>query len=175
MAKHVSDDALLDAAEDAATDEVRGHLHSCVECASKVEELRGTLGVVRGAGAPEPPSEYWDAFRRQVAERAREAEPHRFFRLWVPTLALAAGALLVTLALPRGTHPPATHLLPAWSAVPADEETVMTAVKGLEPSREDVAAVIGTTTVADEVASLSDEERLEVSRALRAEMKGGAL
>src|SRR5512143_1337591 len=104
MVKHLSDDALLDAAEHAATEGVREHLLSCVECASKVEELQGVIGVVRSAGAPEPPSEYWDAFRRQIAQRVQETEPHRLFRLWMPTLALAAGALLVALVLPRGAH-----------------------------------------------------------------------
>ena len=174
MPKHLSDDALLDAAERAGT-EVPEHLLSCVECRSKVEELRGAFEAVRSAGAPEPPPEYWTAFRRQVAARVREEEPRRAFRLWVPALALAAGALVLALALPRGAREAPPRNLPAWSAIPADEETVMTAVQGLQPSREDVAAVIGTSTVAEEVANLSDEERVELSRALRAEMKGGAL
>jgi hypothetical protein len=51
----------------------------------------------------------------------------------------------------------------------------MTALQGLEPSSEDLASAAGAATIADEVAGLSDEERLELTQALRVEMKGGTL
>jgi anti-sigma factor RsiW len=174
MSKHLQDHGLLDAVEGEGTEDAREHLRSCGECASKVEGLRHTLEAVRDAGAPEPPPEYWDALRRQIARRVQEGEPRRSSWLWVPGLALAAGALGVALVLPAARRA-TIQTLPAWSAIRADEDTVMTALRGLEPSGEDLESVGGTTSVVEEVASLSDEEGVELSRALRAEMKGGAL
>lgn len=176
MSRHLRDDALLDAAEDERAEGALAHLRECGECASKVEGIRRTLAGVRDAGAPEPSADYWDALRRQVARRVREESgPRRHSWLWVPGLALAAGALALAIALPHGVRSTPIRTVPAWSPAPADEDTVMTALQGLAPSGDDVAVAIGTTTVADELASLSDEERVEISRALRAEMKGSAL
>jgi hypothetical protein len=175
MSRHLQDDALLDAVEHEGSESAREHLQSCGECASKVASLRHALEAVRGAVAPEPPPEYWGTLRRQIALRVQESEPRRLSWMWVPGLALAAGVLALALALPQGARRIPVRTVPAWSAVSPGEDTVMTALQGLGPSREDLAAVIGTTTVAEEVASLSDEERAELSQALRADMKGGAL
>lgn len=177
MSRHLQDEALLDMVEHAGSDEARGHLRACPECASRVADLRRTLEAVRDAGVPEPPPAYWGALRREIARQVGEGESSHAWtsvRFWAPGLALA-GALGVALVMAPSTIRAPHPTVPAWSAVPENEETVMTALQGLEPSSEDLASAAGAATIADEVAGLSDEERLELTQALRVEMKGGTL
>jgi len=178
MSSHLQDEALLDAVEHAGSDEARGHLRACPECASRVADLRRTLEAVRDAGVPEPPPAYWNTLRREIARQVGEGESPRTWArvgLWAPGLALAAGVLGVVLVMAPATSRTPRPAVPAWSAVPENEEAVMTALQGLEPSSEDLASVAGAGSIADEVAGLSDEERLELAQALRVEMKGGTL
>jgi hypothetical protein len=179
MTRHLSDEMALEAVDSGPRDEAKAHLAACAECELKVEELRSTLHAVRAFGVPEPPAEYFAALRREVRRRI-DAEPAGgWWRtwLWLPVLATAgAMALIVALALApaqRGrVAPPA---LPAWTAAPADEDVALTALRGLEPTPEDVAVATGQLGIANEVVSLSDEESADLAQAVRTEIRSGAL
>jgi hypothetical protein len=178
MPRHLSDAMIVDAVEGGGAAAAQEHVVSCSQCARKVADARSTLEGVRGTVVPEPPEEYFAALRREIGRRIDSEAPGRMGWerwLWLPALALG-GAMALVLALghvERAGAPAPT--LPAWTAVPANEDLAMTALSGLGPSPEDVPYATGDAGLADEVAALSEEESVALVQALRAEMRSGAL
>jgi anti-sigma factor RsiW len=79
----------------AATSETDQHLHSCAECAGKLEEFRKTMALLDEWQAPEP-SPYFDV-RFQARLREEMARPAVGWLRWVrrPALAVSLAAIMV--------------------------------------------------------------------------------
>jgi hypothetical protein len=179
MARHLSEVNLVDAAEDAASPDVAAHLQGCADCAARVGLLRSAL-VELGEGAVLEPSERRLADLRRAIGRRLDAQggpgASRAWQrwLWVPVAALGAAAVVMVAVGPPAPTRQALRTLPAWTVPAENEDLAMTAVSGLDPSADDVAVVTGDGGVAEQVASLSDDETAALVQALRTEM-GGSL
>jgi anti-sigma factor RsiW len=79
----------------AATSETEQHLHSCAECAGKLEEFRKTMTLLDEWQAPEP-SPYFDV-RFQARLREEMAKPAAGWLQWIrrPALAVSLVAVMV--------------------------------------------------------------------------------
>ena len=179
MSRHLTDERLMDVLEGAAEAEARGHLESCLSCASRVEEARRGLALANDADMPEPSPLYWDAFRRSV-ERLIEAERRgrSWRRIWLPVLAAAAGLAVIVPALrgPARKPPPPVVVLAAWSALPpAEEDAGLAVLEGLALADADLPVVEGQRSMAEALAGLSDEEAREVRDVLRQRLDEGDL
>jgi hypothetical protein len=178
MTRHLSDEMAVDLALGALPDASQAHLANCVDCGRKIEEMRETLDAVRADRMDEPSAEYFVAFRRHLGRRIAESAEGRWRPLlWLPALAVAgAMALVLALAVGPGEGPrPSASLLPAWTPASADEGLAFTAVRGLEPTPEDVAVATGQLGIANEVAGLSDDESADLAQAVKTEIRSGAL
>jgi hypothetical protein len=167
MARHVTDETLLDVLEGTADAESRRHAEACAACAEKVEEARGGRAVAREAEVPEPSPLYWEALRRNVERRIEKDSTPRSWRwAWLPVVATAAAVLLVLPVL-RPPFPPApAPLLPAWSALPpVDQDAGLAVLEGLDIADADLSAD-GERDVVESLADLSDEEARAFQAAL---------
>lgn len=167
MARHVTDETLLDALEGTADAESRRHAEACAACAERVEEARGGRVLAREAEVPEPSALYWEAFRRNVGRRIESDSAGRSWR-WacLPVVAAAAAVLLAVPAL-RPPFSPAP-VLPAWSALPpADQDAGLAVLEGLDIAEADLSAVDGERDMIESLADLSDEEARAFQDALR--------
>ena len=76
-----------------AYDRVAQHLDACPACRAARDDIRRTLGALRGS-APEPPVIHWARYRaevhRKLEDRLARAGAHRWWR-WPVPLALSAG------------------------------------------------------------------------------------
>jgi len=175
MARHLSEDEIIDSLEERAGPAVRGHLESCGACAATLALAAEGLTVAREAEVPEPSPLYWEAFRRQVGRRiGTEAPPRR--RAWLLPLATAAAAMLVAVPLLKSRvlerPPAAAPVLPAWSALPpAEEDDGLAVLKGLALAESDVVSVRDGRGVDDVLTELSDDETTALADALRRELK----
>jgi hypothetical protein len=174
MTAHLKDERLVEALEAGGLqDETsRRHLRDCESCGARVRELEET-------DVPEPSPLYWEAFRRQIASRLDEApRPFAGRRFWIPGLAAVAAAGLVVASLvpwsPSGTSTASPRPLPAWSALPEDDDAALTVLQGLAPSDDDLDS-LGAGGVADRLAGLSDEDSRSLAEALRGEWEGRKL
>ena len=79
----------------AASSETEQHLHSCAECAGKLQEFRKTMALLDEWQAPEP-SPYFDV-RFQARLREEMAKPQAGWLQWIrrPALAVSLAAILV--------------------------------------------------------------------------------
>ncbi len=180
MARHVSDDRLVDVLEgrDAAD---RAHVEACPQCRARLREAQDALALAAGAGMPEPPPLYWESLRRQVSRRIEEEAAGRppFWRgFWLgPALAAAAVLVGIVTFLPRGTHQPtpaSERRLPAWSALPpADEDEGLDFLRAVAPAVADAAPASICSGVAECVAVLSDEESQALTKSLREDLDQG--
>lgn len=160
MARHVTDETLLDVLEGTAEAESRGHAESCAACAARVEEARGGRALARAAEVPEPSPLYWEAFRRNVGRRIESESAGRSWRwAWLPVVAAAAAMLLAVPALRPALSTAPAPVLPAWSALPpADQDAGLAVLEGLDIADADLSAVDGERGVVESLADLSDEE-----------------
>jgi hypothetical protein len=167
MARHVTDETLLDVLEGTADAESRRHVEACVACAERVEEARGGRALAREAEVPEPSPLYWDAFRRNVGRRIEKDSAGRSWRwAWLPVAAAAAAVLLAVPALRPPFSP--TPVLPAWSALPpADQDAGLAVLEGLDIADADLSAVEGERDMIESLADLSDDEARAFQDALR--------
>ena len=167
------------------------HLQSCEACRSKLAELRATLAAAAAVDVPEPSPLFWDHFSARV-HRAVEAEQAdrapafgrgwswRTLSLWVGSVAVA---VLVIGFATRGRVPEAPA--PAGSLAVVAEPQAEVPDLADDPSLSlvadlvtdldwDAAVEAGLTThldVDDDVVTqLSDGERRELHRLLRAEL-----
>ena len=167
MARHVTDETLLDVLEGTADAESRRHAEACAACAERVEEARGGRELAREAEVPEPSPLYWEAFRRTVGRRIESESAGRSWRwAWLPVAATAAAVLLTVPALRPSFSP--VPVLPAWSALPpADQDAGLAVLEGLDIADADLSAVDGERDVIESLADLSDEESRAFQDALR--------
>src|SRR5438270_5943071 len=86
----------------ATTAEVEKHVHSCADCAGKLEEMRKTMTLLDEWQAPEP-SPYFDT-RLQARLREEMARPATGWLNWLrrPVWALSLAALVFAGALAIG-------------------------------------------------------------------------
>jgi hypothetical protein len=169
MARHVTDETLLDVLEGTADAESRRHAETCAACAQRVEEARGGRALAREAEVPEPSPLYWEAFRRNVGRRIETESTGRTWRwAWLPVVAAAAAVVLAVPALRPSFSPARAAVLPAWSALPpADQDTGLAVLAGLDIADADLPAVDGERDVVESLADLSDEDARAFQDALR--------
>jgi hypothetical protein len=182
MPGHLSDDRLIEALDKHGPRDERSrrHLEGCEACGAQVRELAQTLRLASDADIPEPSPLYWEAFRQQIGRRLDE-EPRSFAgkRFWIPGLtAVAAASLVIASLVPWSqtltSRAPAAHL-PAWSALPEEDDTALAVLQRLSPSDEEVDSLAGAGGVADRLADLSDDESRSLADALRGEWEGRKL
>jgi hypothetical protein len=180
MLGHLSEAALLEVLEGASSPDARAHVEACARCRGRVEEAREALALVAGgADVPEPSPLYWESMRREVARRS--AEPRR---AWLPFLLPIAAAAALVMAVPASRRlspvgpapsPSVSAALPAWSALPADEDdqdlAVLAAVARSQPDAA-LAAFDNTSSANEELFSMSEEEGKALVEALRASGQG---
>ena len=125
--------------------------------------------LARDAEVPEPSPFYWEAFRRSVERRIESDSTGRSRRwAWLPLVATAAAVLLAVPALRPALAPAPAAVLPAWSALPpADQDTGLAVLEGLDIADADLSAVEGERDVVEALADLSDDEAREFQDALR--------
>lgn len=182
MFGHLSETALLEVLEGTASPEARAHAEACSRCRGQVEEAREALALVSAAAdVPEPSPLYWESMRREVARRS--AAPRR---AWLPFLLPIAAAAALVMAVPATTWrlAPASPVasvsptLPAWSALPADEDdadlAVLAAMARSQPEAV-LAAFADTSSPREELYSMSAEDAQALVDALRASGQGSDL
>jgi hypothetical protein len=172
MKPHLTDEAVVDLATGAGEPSERAHAASCAECAARVRESLDALDLARQAEVPEPSPLYWQALRNGVSRRIAEEgrEKHRFGFL-VP-LAAAAGLVAVVLSLRAWQAPPARPVgqaqLPAWSALPLEEEDAeLSVLEGVALASSEAGEWPDANGLQGYVASLSDDEALALAESLR--------
>ncbi|MFI5183616.1 MAG: hypothetical protein ACHQNV_04395 [Vicinamibacteria bacterium] len=181
MTGHLSYEELVEALEDDAASHGRSrseHLRECEACRARVREMEQTVHLVSDAEIPEPSPLYWEAFRRQVGRRLEEeGRPFAWRRIFLPGLTAVAAASLVIVSLVPWSHTVAPKAaaapIPAWSALPEDDDTALTVLQGLGPSEDEVDAVAGGAGgVADRIVDLSEAESGALAASLRGEWEG---
>ncbi|MFI4945655.1 MAG: hypothetical protein ACHP85_20455 [Burkholderiales bacterium] len=177
MKPHLTDEAVLDLALGEAGPADRAHAAACEACGARREETRAALELARQAEVPEPSPLYWQALRSGVSRRIAEAggAPRRFGVL-VP-LAAAAGLLAAVLSL-RSSPPqqpsPSEPRLPAWSALPLEEEDDgLRVLEGLALASGDVGDWQAADGLEGYLESLTDDESRRLADSLRQQGQGG--
>ena len=176
MPGHLSEEQLIETLEGLEDAQSREHLRECGSCATRVREAGQTLRLVSDVGVPEPSPLYWEALRQQIGRRLEAERPRiGWTRFWIPGLATAVVASLAVASFvprsPMATPTPA-KALPAWSALPEEDDAALSILQGLGPSEEEVESLGGGQGVADRLAGLSDDESRSLGEALRGEWQG---
>lgn len=167
MARHVTDETLLDVLEGTAVAGSRRHVEACAACAARVEEARGGRALAREAEVPEPSPLYWEALRRNVGRRIEKDSAGRSWRWALLPMVATAAAVLLALPVMRPSFSPApAPLLPAWSALPpVDQDAGLAVLEGLDIADAELSAD-GERDVVESLADLSDEEAWAFQAAL---------
>ncbi len=145
-ARHLSNDDILDLAEQRGGPRAHAHAAACASCGSRVEALRASLADARDADVPDPSPLFWEHLSARVSA-AIDSEPQdrpspapAFLRrpAW-----LAAGGVLAAMALvvafvvrtsPVAPEPPrAAREAPVAVAVPAGDTATADEVATDEP------------------------------------------
>ncbi len=186
--KHLSAEERLALIE--ALDEPRHpHLAACDRCRAAVAAARAVLLETRALDVPEPSPLFWDRFSARVSARldeapaGAEAAARIPWRILVP-LAVGVMGLVMAVAVERERPAPATALAPAaaWDAALADAGPAADddawSVLGHLAGDFDVETLndsLGGPMSGAESAlwDLSENERAELTRLLRAEMQPG--
>ncbi|HUG53124.1 MAG TPA: hypothetical protein VMR21_05965 [Vicinamibacteria bacterium] len=177
MWRHVSDAALMDVVDGAASDRVLSHVAACRQCRVQVDEAREGLALTSRATPPEPAPMYWEVMRRQVA-RGVTAERRPHVRPRWAVAALAGAAMAAVVAVRPGPAPEPSSLpspvavLPAWSPLPSGG-AALPELEDLAPGALAGAPSLACTGVTECIASLDDEEVRALAEVLREEMGDG--
>jgi hypothetical protein len=176
MARHLSDDVLVDVMDGTAGAGDRAHAESCAQCGARLAEARLGLDLARSAEADEASPLFFEAFPARVMAATEEPPARRPVRwLFAPALLGAAAAAAIAVVVPeRATAPVTTAAaatLPAWSALPAGGDDALAALGEAGPVGSELAAE-ACLDVADCLVSLDDEETGAVAEALRVELGG---
>ena len=195
---HLAPEELIDLAEGVRAEDAVPHLQSCEVCREQVVALRATMSAVGGSpgiNVPEPSPLFWDHLSRRVREAiAAEGTPGSRFAGWrwetaVPaswrTWAMAgvAAAVLIsiyvtaprTLKLASGARDGgAAASAPLQPFGAADDPSLALFADLTEQMDSAAITEAGWSShagAADEVvASLTDDERLELQRLLEEEL-----
>jgi predicted anti-sigma-YlaC factor YlaD len=174
MTRHLADEALAEALEGRTGAEAQAHLRSCEACGVRLRDAQEALRLAAQAEVPEPSPLYWEAFRRQIGRRIAE-EPRVAFRRtwWAWGLAAVAAVVVVVLSGPsRSRMPSVVPTLPAWVALPEEDEASLSVLEGMGPSDEDLRPALADQGVAHEIAELSEEDSRSLAAALEGEWGG---
>lgn len=196
MTRHLSDEALLDLAEGGVSG--REHLDACAMCRGRVRAVRETIGVLQEDHIPEPSPLFWEHFSERVTQAVDEdpAGAHARWAMprWTWTLAAVAGAIVAVLVVmplrtPRmetvtdesaATRP--TQVTPRSNDSAADVGWALAETDASWQMVEGVAADLDLETASDagifvrpgsverEVLMLSEQDRLEFTRVIQAEL-----
>lgn len=179
MARHVSEEGLMDLLEGGGARELRRHLAACPRCSQRLQEAAAGLELARAADVPEPPALYWEAFRRRLGRRLGERSAPGGLRWLLPAAALAAALAVALWSVPGSRRAaPASRLavVPAWSALPpADQDEGLAVLEGLALTQADLGLPREEMAVAAELTELSEEESRAFTDALRGQLEGGDL
>ncbi len=201
--RHLTNDELVDLIEDAARlqPDRRRHAAECEACREQADALGAVLAQTASDEMPEPSPLYWDHFSARVSEAVREESPAPLPLVWVqrfrsPLAAWAAAAVMAVLIMMtvvwRATlHAPsrggkAPELVQArvvavdqnaGDNIEADEAwaVVRAATEGLAWEDAHAVGISAYPGSAEGIAlELTAEERAELGRLLKTEMKRGA-
>ena len=186
MARHLTEEALLAAAQGDEEKSALAHLEGCGACRERVAQGREGLDLARLASdVPEPSPLFWESFRLQVGQRIaaeREASwPARFWRRFglASLVPLAAAAALLIVAIPAarrdlGASPSPGPPLPAWEALPVSaDDGALDVLRGLALQGTDLQAATECQGVVECLGEMNDEESQDLADALRGELPGG--
>jgi hypothetical protein len=198
---HLADDELVEALGPDATPRATAHLAECEGCRRQAEDLRATLAAVQSVDVPEPSPLFWSSFAARVSEATASVVPgrapwrrhHGLEIRW--TWSLAAAVIVIAAAATLVLRPGARMDPP--NAVTAAESAIALSPAAQEPGALDeespwalvadasdgmdwdvvFAAGLGPAPGSAEraVSQLSDRERLELVRLLKAELAGSSL
>jgi hypothetical protein len=193
---HLSDEQIVDAAEETPSMEIDAHLAACATCAAKVEDVRRLLHEVNAVEVPEPSPIFWQYFGRRVNEAIDTPARRQLRWRWTWGAAAAAAPFLVVALvsmLPLGKandsravadNRPEEHATPSpssGSAVTLDitdinEDEAWAVVRSLaeelhyEDARE--AGVVPRAGSLDRAATeLTEAERAELVRLINSDLK----
>ncbi len=201
MRGHLSAEELVDAL-DATLPALRSaHLASCEACRERAGDLRRLADVARNAKVPEPSPLFWDRFSARVsaAIRTEPAPSQRGLILdWTRRVAPFAATAVIVVALvagllPRGTSPHTPAVSTGSGSAPVLDAAGSGADALMGPTEDpswtlvtELSASVSADQVentafdpkpgsADQAATqLSGQERRELVRLLRAELRGSA-
>jgi len=176
MSRHLSGERLMDVLEGTASPGERQHARSCEACRARLEEAGQGLDLARASEMPEPPSLYWEAFRRQVGRRlATEGRASWWWPLG-PALAAAAALLVLTTGpTPPGPETvPVSRLLSVWSPLPEDDPG-LSVLSAMASNGVELVGVRARRGLAEELFELSEEESSALAEALRQELRESRL
>jgi hypothetical protein len=166
------------------------HLGECAPCRAEIATARALLSDARLAQVPEPSPLFWDHFSRRVSDSiAAEPAPVRPRRsLWRVLIPLSVGvaALLLTVVIDRTSVPrrvPGSRVAPVGESgnatagvVSEDAEWVVLSDLAGEFDLETLSDSLGTSGASgaeSAVWQLNEQERAELARLLRAELRQG--
>lgn len=193
---HLAPEELIDLAEGVRAEDAVPHLQSCKVCRQQIVALRTTMSAVGsspGIDVPEPSPLFWDHFSQRVREAiAAEGAPGSRFAGWrwetaLPaswrTWAMAgvAAAVLISIYVTaprtltpsggRGAGVPSAGLQPFGAA---DDPSLLLFADLTEQIDSAAMTEAGWSShvgaVDEVVASLTDDERLELQRLLKEEL-----
>jgi hypothetical protein len=193
---HLAPEELIDLAEGARAEATAPHLQSCERCRQQIVSLRGSMSaVVDAAHVPEPSPLFWDHFSQRVREAvaAEEARGSRFagwragialpasWRAWAIAGVAASVAISIYVTAPRTLQRPsgardggAAASAPLQPFGAADDPSLALFADLTEQMDSRAIAEVGWSShvgaVDEVVASLSDDERLELQRLLKEEL-----
>jgi len=190
MTAHLTPEQFVDALERPLTAALQAHLAACDTCAEELAAMRLLMDDVTVASVvPEPSPLFWDFLSARVSESvdAERAPVIGWTRRW-QTWTLAAGAIgVIAVAVrlrPAGTSQP---LVVDSAVLDAGGPTTIAATVAEDNAMWDMIAAVAPMMPADTAAeaglqpgpavtdaaieSLTDAERRELAKLLRAEMK----
>jgi hypothetical protein len=193
---HLTSEELIDLAEGTRAEAGVPHLRSCDACRHQIAALRKVMSAVSkapGADVPEPSPLFWEHLSQRVRE-AIAAEPAPVSRLtgwragtalpgswraWAMAGVAAAVALSIYVTSPRTSTPPSGARSDAASTAlepfgASDDPSLALFADLAEQIDPGVIAETGWSShagaVDEVVASLTDDERLELQRLLNEEL-----
>jgi hypothetical protein len=189
--RHLTSEQLVDLAEGVRTEASMPHLQSCDACRAQLAELRATVSAAGEVDVPEPSPLFWDHFSARVHHAVEAERVHgtptvgrwwswRAVPFWIGSVAVVVLAVAIA-TRGRVSEAPAPAGSIAVVAEPqaevpdiADDPSLSLVADLVTDLDWDAAVEAGLTThlgVDDDVVTqLSDGERRELHRLLRAEL-----
>lgn len=190
---HLTPEELIDLAEGARAEAAAPHLQSCEVCRHHVVTLRATMAAAADVDVPEPSPLFWDHLSQRVREAvaAEERSESRFsrwgwalpgsWRAWAIAGVAAAVMISIYVTAPTTLAPPfgardriavSSALLEPFGA--ADDPSLALFADLTQQMDPEAITETGWSShlgaVDEVVASLSNDERLELQRLLEEEL-----
>ncbi len=177
---HLTPDELIDAMEGLLAADRQAHLATCDECQRQLAGLAGVLNDAKQSSVPEPSPLFWQHFSERVRTAIdRDAVPAGSWPSWlrwqilVPTGAVAMVILALAMNVPQRDVPGdiVGSLSPAVEQ-PGDSWVMVTQLVGdIDLDTASAAGVIEPGVADKAVQQLTAEERQELTRLLKAELR----